>query len=71
MEYLEYVADLRDDHPDWAAAFARFDGIMHMLDWMQDNDLARARVDMISHDEFNYDFLIPLSDQRWLVFGVN
>lgn len=71
MEYLDYVAELRDDHLDWAIDFARFDGIMHVLDWMQANDLTRAGVDMVSHDEFNYDFLIPLPDQRWLVFGVN
>jgi hypothetical protein len=32
---------------------------------------ALAGVDSVQMDEYNYDFLVPLLDGRWAVFGVS
>jgi hypothetical protein len=71
-EYLNQVADLRADYPEFAAVFGRSDSLENVLGWMNDRGFPPGSVDMVSQDEFSYDFLIRLeAEDRWLVFGVN
>ncbi len=71
MEYEDHVRALTNDHPALARELASFTGISSLLNWMQKRGLARAPVDMIAQDEFEYDFLIQFEPAgRWLAFGV-
>jgi len=71
-EYLDHVADLRQDHPELAQSFCRSDSLEYVLGWMNERGFPPGSVDMVSQDEFSYDFLIRLeAEDRWLVFGVN
>jgi hypothetical protein len=69
-EYPEYVAELRAVAPSIAEAIGEFTGIGQVLNWMQQTGLDLRSIDTVSQDEFSYDFLLPLSDGRWLAFGV-
>ncbi len=72
MNYADSVNELRDDFPDLANAFASFDGVTQVVDWLQQRGILKSDLDFISHDEFSYDFLIRLDPEKvWLVFGVN
>jgi hypothetical protein len=71
-EYLAHVADLQPDHPDLAEPFGHSDSLENVLGWMNERGFPPGSVDMVSQDEFSYDFLIRLeAEDRWLVFGVN
>lgn len=71
-EYLDYVATLRTDQPELADVFARSDSLENVLLWMKERGFPPGAVDLVSQDEFSYDFLIRLEvEDRWLVFGVN
>lgn len=72
MEYLDHVDVLRIEHADLADVFARSDSLENVLSWMKERGFPAGSVDLVSQDEFSYDFLIRLeSEDRWLVFGVN
>ena len=72
LEYDDYVDQLRADWPELAAAFAGRDSIEHVIEWMKQRGLPPGPVNLVSQDEFSYDFLIRLEpEDRWLVFGVN
>jgi hypothetical protein len=68
MDYAATVTELRERFPDLAEQVQAFDGVVHVVDWL---DATKPEIDFISHDEFSYDFLIHLDPGRWLVFGVN
>jgi hypothetical protein len=68
MDYAAAVAELGESFPDLADQVRRFDGIVHVVDWL---GARKCELDFISHDEFSYDFLVHLDPGRWLVFGVN
>jgi hypothetical protein len=71
LEYPDYIARLREHAPDLAEEFAAFHGVTSVLDWMKARYDGRVAIDMVSQDEFNYDFLIELEPGgRWVAFGV-
>jgi hypothetical protein len=70
LEYPDYIAALRAQEPELAGELAGFFGISAVLDWMKERDLTRTAVDIVGMDDFNYDFLLQLPSERWLVFGV-
>ena len=71
-EYLDHVATLQPDHPELAKAFGCSDSLENVLGWMKERGFPPGSVDLVSQDEFSYDFLIRLeAEDRWLVFGVN
>jgi hypothetical protein len=70
-EYQRSLDELRGRYPDLAVEFDRFGGVSDLLAWMQSSGRAKAAVDMIGQDEFEYDFLIEFSpDGTWLAFGL-
>ncbi len=71
QEYADHIARLRAVDTELADAFAPFETVEGVLDWMAARNLPPGSVDMVSQDEFHYDFLVHHPDGRWLVFGVN
>lgn len=72
LEYADYITVLRSGYPDLATVFALSDSLENVLGWMNKRGFPPGSVDMVSQDEFSYDFLIRLeAEDRWLVFGVN
>ena len=70
-EYAGHVNRVRAADPLLAAELDSFTCLEHVLEWMQQNDLGRAAVDLVPQDEFSSDFLVELEPAgRWLVFGV-
>lgn len=70
-EYTTTLNELRSRLPELAAVFDTFGGVSDVLKWMETSGRAKAAVDMISQDEFEYDFLIALNAQgEWLSFGL-
>lgn len=70
LEYEDYIARLQVEDAALAQQFASFHGIEQVLHWMQQQNLTQAACDIISQDEFSYDFLLQLNPGRWLAFGV-
>ena len=71
MEYLDNFRELERDHADLATAIGESDRLENVLLWLQRQNLPPDSVDLVAQDEFSYDFLIRLAEERWLVFGVN
>jgi hypothetical protein len=70
MNYADTVEELRRGQPELAERCQSFDGVTQVVDWLETLP-AKPTIDFVSHDEFSYDFLIHLDEQRWLAFGVN
>ena len=71
MEYAAHFQSLRRDHPALAAEFGASDALENILGWMNRRGFPPGSVDLVPQDEFSYDFLIRLEEDRWLAFGVN
>jgi len=71
MEYLGHLDLLHRDHPALAAELGESDSLENVLLWMNRRGFAPGSVDLVPQDEFSYDFLFHLEEERWLVFGVN
>jgi hypothetical protein len=71
MQYTDYLQRFHQDHPALATALGDSDSLESVLAWLKQKDLPPGSVDIIAQDEFSYDFLIRLAEQRWLAFGVN
>jgi len=71
LEYVDHIRALQAERPELADAIADFTGVADLLAWMQRANLARAAVDIVGMDEFEYDFLIHLGPNgEWLSFGL-
>jgi hypothetical protein len=67
----DHVAILRQADSSLAEAVGDFTSIKSVLEWMKNQGLAQARIDIIGQDEFHDDFLIELEQGgRWIAFGV-
>ena len=71
MEYGNHLELLCRDHPVLAAELGDSDALENVLGWMNRRGFPAGTVDLVPQDEFSYDFLIHLEEQRWLAFGVN
>jgi hypothetical protein len=40
------------------------------MDWMRRRGIALGAAEIVQQDEFSLDFLCPLGDGRWVVFGI-
>ena len=70
-EYAEYASGLRATCASLADEVAGYTGIGQVLDWMRRKGLDLRTIELISQDEFEYDFLLELDPGgRWLAFGV-
>lgn len=70
MDYVDYVAALRSQHPALTEEIAHFRTLESVLSWMRKRELPLASVEIITQDEYSHDFLIPLdASGEHLVFG--
>jgi hypothetical protein len=71
LDYAASVLMLRAHEPELAEKLVDFHGVEEVLQWMQQQGLCHAPVDIVGQDEFNYDFLLQFgASGRWLAFGV-
>jgi hypothetical protein len=70
LDYPDYVEQLRAADPALAATFAAFTDLESVLTWLHRRGPAAGVVDIVGMDEFHYDLLIRLEDDRWAAFGV-
>src|SRR5262245_50876290 len=71
MQYSDYLTELRATDPQLASALGSITNLEHVLSWMQASRLSLANIDVLAQDEYSHDLLIPLLDNRWLVFGMS
>lgn len=71
LEYQTHVDRLAEEEPTLSSELGHSDSLENVLLWLQRQNLPPDSVDLVAQDEFSYDFLIRLAEQRWLVFGVN
>jgi hypothetical protein len=70
-EYPDHVQSLRAVEPRLADEIANFRGMGEVLDWLKERGLIPGKIDIITQDEFESDFLVQLEPGgRWLAFGV-
>ena len=60
------LADLHAADPPLAAALAELPNLEAVLGWAP----TLAGIDAAQMDEYHYDILVPLANDRWAVFGV-
>lgn len=72
MEYVDYLAALKNDHPNVAGEIGSFRNLEQVLDWMKNTGRSLADLDMITQDEFCHDLILPLDQEgRHLVFAMS
>jgi hypothetical protein len=66
---VENRAQLPDaDFARLAQAVASHHSIKHALDWLLAQHPQLAPADLVTQDEFSHDILVPLAQDRWLVY---
>jgi len=71
MEYLDHVRRFEGDDQPLAAELSKLRTLEHVLEWIRHRKIDLATVDLITQDEFCYDFLVPLpGESRWLSFAM-
>jgi hypothetical protein len=66
MTYPEQLAALSAVDPALGSRVAGLRNLEAILKWAPS-----AGIDLVQQDEYSYDLFLPLSDSRWLVFGVS
>lgn len=71
MDFEDYLPAVRARLPEVAGEIAGFHGVSDVLSWMERRGLAGAAVEIVGHDEFEFDFLVELKTHGcWLAFGL-
>lgn len=70
MEYDDYFAVLQTQEPALAEELTSVRTLEHVLLWMHRRGLALESVEIIQQDEYALDFILPLEDGRYLVWGI-
>lgn len=71
MEYQDQLAVLASTDPALGAQVAPLCNLEAILKWAPGAGIAFAGIDLVQQDEYSYDLYLPLSDSRWIVFGVS
>jgi hypothetical protein len=70
MDYSEHLARLAVIDPALAGQLAAVTSLEKVLAWLPGAGVGLDRVDLVTQDEYSHDFLVPLPDGRFLVFGM-
>lgn len=70
QEYLASLERLRETDPELADDLNGIVTLEHVLGWMKRHDLALSSVEIIAQDEYSLDFVLPLPEGRFLVWGI-
>jgi hypothetical protein len=69
----DYPADvdlLRSENPHLAEELAGVRSLESVLGWMKRRGLELGSVEIIAQDEFSLDFVVPLPEGPYLLFGI-
>jgi hypothetical protein len=70
MTYTEQLAALATDDPALSAQVAPLANLEAILKWAPGAGVPFSGIDLVQQDEYSYDLYLPLSDSRWIIFGV-
>jgi hypothetical protein len=70
IDYPEQLALLASADSALGTQVAHLRNLEGILRWAPEAGIPLAGIDLVQQDEYSYDLLLPLSDARWLVFGV-
>jgi hypothetical protein len=70
MEYSDHLEVLASIDRDLARKLSDCISIEQVLPWMQRQGLDGQGLDVVAQDEYSHDLLVPLSDGRYVVFGM-
>jgi hypothetical protein len=71
VDYQEQLATLCTAEPALGSEVAVLRNLEAILKWAPGAGIPLAGIDLVQQDEYSYDLYLPLSDSRWLVFGVS
>jgi hypothetical protein len=71
MNYSEQLVSLRAAEPVLGEQVTPLRNLEAILKWAPGAGIPFAGIDLVQQDEYSYDLYLPLSDSRWLVFGVS
>jgi hypothetical protein len=71
MQYSDYLIELRATDAKLASTLGEITCLEKLLSWIQVSGLPLANIEVLAQDEYSHDMLIPLLDNRWLVFGMS
>ncbi len=69
-EYEESFEQFSIAEPELAGKLESVRTLEHVLQWMKQEALPLADVEIIAQDEYSLDFVLPLPDERFLVWGI-
>jgi hypothetical protein len=70
VDYPEQLAELTAADPVLGEQVVGLRNLEAILKWAPAAGVDLAGADLVQQDEYCYDFLLPLADGRWIVFGV-
>ena len=68
--YPDQLAELVVADPALGSEVAGLRNLEGILRWMPGAGIPISGIDLLQQDEYCYDLYLPLTDCRWLVFGV-
>jgi hypothetical protein len=70
-DYLDFIHYLSQQHASLAIELAGFHTLENVLNWMRRRGLHLGSIDVVAHDEYSHDLLIPMGvGERHVIFGV-
>lgn len=71
MNYADQLDALCTADPELGAVVRPLRNLEAILKWAPGAGIDFARIDLVQQDEYSYDLYLPLTDSRWLTFGVS
>lgn len=71
MNYSDQLGSLCTADPVLGEQVTSLRNLEAILKWAPGAGIPFSGVDLVQQDEYSYDLYLPLSDSRWLVFGVS
>jgi hypothetical protein len=68
--YPDQLAELVATDPALGNEVAGLRNLEGILRWAPGAGIPLGGIDLLQQDEYCYDLYLPLTDSRWLVFGV-
>jgi hypothetical protein len=70
MTFPEQLAEVSDADAALGEQVSALRNLEGILRWAPAAGVPLAGIDLLQLDEYCYDLFVPLSDARWIVFGV-
>ena len=69
LPLADYANLPRSERDAWATTVAQHQSLDDIFHWGRKQSPKIVPADMVKQDEYTHDVLVPIADERWLVYG--